>query len=154
MLWLLGWNNRPVEATPGLWAVLIAAAAVAVPAALGLYYFVAQRNREKRTVTNALRSEINRLTEVLQGHLRWIDKPQSRKLPIVAFETRLYDSHLGNIGMLDAKFAKEVVHFYGALHFVNALQKARADYYEVENGVEYFFHSYRKAILKAIEHLP
>jgi len=143
-----------MNVSQGMWSILIAAAAVAVPAALGLYYFAAERGRERATVTNALRSEIHRLKLILEGHLRWIEKPQSRELPLVAFETALYDSHLDKIGMLESSFAQKVVLFYGTLHFVNALQKARADYYQVTDGDAYFARTYSKAILKALKYVP
>jgi len=142
---------NPVQ---GVWSVLIAAAAVAVPAALGFYYFSAQRRWERTTVTTALRSEIDRLRLVLEGHLRWIAKPQSRELPLVAFDTALYDSHLDKIGMLESDFAKWVVQFYSVLHFVNALQKVRSEYYQVEGGEEFFLRTYSKAINKAIKYVP
>jgi hypothetical protein len=143
-----------MQAELGIWSVLIAAAAVAVPAALGYYYFAAQRRFERATITNALRSDINRLKSVLEGHLRWIEKPQFPKLPLVEFDTALYDSHLDKIGMLDSDFVEGVVLFYGQLHFVNALQKARADYYQVEGGKDVFSRQYKKAIDKAISHIP
>ncbi len=103
---------------------------------------------------NALHSEINRLKLVPEGHLRWLDKPQSRQLPLVAFETRLYDSHLDKIGMLESSFAEKVVLFYGQLHFVNALQKVRPGYYEVQGGEAYFLHTYGNAITKALKYVP
>ena len=143
-----------MNAAQGIWPILIAAAAVAVPAGLGLYYFAAQRSRERATVTNALRSEIDRLTVVLVGYQRWIEKPQSRELPLVAFETGLYDSHQDKIGTLESRFATKVVLFYGALHFINALQKVRADYYKVTDGDAYFERTYSKAIRKALKYVP
>jgi hypothetical protein len=134
------------------WQIVIAAGAVIVPAVLGFYYFAAQRRSERTTVTKALQTEILRLRGVLQGHLRWIEKPQSAELPLVPFETAIYDSNVQKIGMLDSSFATTAVLFYGALHFVNSLQKARADYYQVAGGREQFVHSYRKAIQNAFRY--
>lgn len=139
-----------MEATQGVWSVLIAAAAVAVPAVLGYFYFTAQRNLEKKTVTTALDSDIRRLKDVLDGRLKWMDKPQSHKLPFAPFYTALYDSHLNKIGMLEPSFAKWVVRFYGQLHFVNDLQKLQPQYYQVQGGKDHFFHTYRNAINKAL----
>ena len=117
------------------------------------YYFDAQRNWERSTVTNALGSEINRLKEVLEGHLRWIDKPQSRELPLVPFDTRLYDTHLKKIGILKSDFAEWVVRFYGQLHFVDKLQEARPGYYQVDDGKAHFLRTYSNAINKAIGYI-
>jgi hypothetical protein len=134
----------------GLWPVVVAVAAVFVPAILGLYYFAEQRRRERCTVTKALRSEIDRLKGVLERRLHWLDKPLSRDLPLLPFDTTLYDNHLDKIGMLDSAFAKYVVEFYGTLHFVNKMHKARQEYYAVEGGRTRFFHTYEKNIHKAI----
>jgi hypothetical protein len=138
----------------GIWSVLIGAAAVAVPAVLGFYYFAAQRRWERATVTNALRSEIRRLRLVLEGHLRWIDKPEAYDLPLIPFDTALFDAHLDKIGMLESTFAECVVPFYGTLHFINALQQARSGYYQVNEGRDHFARSYKKAIHKAITYVP
>ena len=143
-----------MEAAQGIWSVLIAAAAVAVPAALGYYYFASQRRSEKATVTNALQSDVDRLRDVLSGHLRWIEKPQFTELPLVAFDTALYDSYLAKIGMLEPSFAKKVVLFYGQLHFINALQQVRSGYYQVPQGKETFLYTYSKAINKAVKYIP
>jgi hypothetical protein len=143
-----------MQTTQAVWSVLIAAAAVVVPAALGLYYFAAQQSRARATVSNALRNEIYRLKDVLEARLRWIDKPESREFPLLPFDTSLYDHQLDKIGMLDSRFAKWVVQFYGQLHFVNDMHAARPEYYQVADGQTSFFYTYGKAIRKAIGYIP
>jgi hypothetical protein len=88
--------QQSMNVAQGIGSVLIVAAAVAVPAALGYYYFATERRSAKATVTNALQSDIDRLRDVLDGHLRWIAKPEFPELPLVPFDTALYDSHLEN----------------------------------------------------------
>ena len=134
-----------------LTVVIIPSLAIFVPAILGLYYFRNQRRYEQATLTNAISEEMHRLKHVLAAHLLWIDKPTSAKLPLLPFETAVYDAQLEKLGMLSPDFAKSAVSFYGLVHFINALQRARVSYNEV-NADDQFVRSYKKAIENALKH--
>ncbi len=131
--------------------IVIPIAAIFVPAVFGLYYFINQRRYEKATITNAITEEMDRLKDVLRSHVSWIGKPTSIELPLVPFQTAVYDAQLEKIGLLDPNFVKKVVSFYGMVGFINALQQTKAEYRRVDGGTDRFVNSYKKAIKKAIE---
>jgi hypothetical protein len=132
-------------------SVLIPLLGITLPACLGLYYFIMERRRIRSNITNALRAEMARIERLLTHRLTWLDESGSRELPLVPFETTLYDAQVGNLGTCDADFASVVVSFYGIVHFLNAFQTTRADYVKVEaGGSERFFNTYKKTIRRAI----
>jgi hypothetical protein len=132
-------------------SILIPLLGIAVPASLGLLYFIRERSRERDSVSNALRTEMDRIERLLTHRLTWLDKPGSRDLPLMPFETTLYDAQAGNLGICDAAFASAVVSFYGIVHFLNAFQTKREDYMRAGAGdSERFFNTYKKTIRRAI----
>jgi hypothetical protein len=78
--------------------------------------------------------------------LSWLDKPDSKLLPLVPFETVVYGAQLQRIGLIAPDFAEEVVRFYGMVHFINALQRVKQEYSQVDGGIEHFLGAYKKAI--------
>ena len=80
---------------------------------------------------------MDRLKDVLRSHVSWIGKPTSIELPLVPFQTAVYDAQLEKIGLLDPNF--------------NALQQTKAEYRRVDGGTDRFVNSHKKAIKKAIE---
>lgn len=142
--------SAPDSGNTLLTLVIIPSAAVFLPAVLGLYYFISQRNYEKATIANAIGEEMHRLRDVLKAHLAWVEKPTSPKLPLLPFETSVYDAQLNKLGILSPAFAKRAVSFYGMVHFINALQRVKESYDVVDAG-ELFQKSYQKAIRRALD---
>ena len=122
--------------------------AIAVPACLGFYYFWSERERERSTIATALKAEMTRINTLLVDRLTWLQEPGSRDLPLLPFETSLYDAQLGKIGMCSPRFAEYVVSFYGIVHFLNILQNTR-EAYEAAGSLERFFNTYAKTVRRA-----
>ncbi len=132
-------------------SVLIPLLGITLPACLGLYYFIMERRRFRANITTALSAEMARIARLLADRLGWLDEPGSRELPLLPFETALYDAQAGNLGTCDAAFASEVVSFYGIVHFLNAFQTKREDYIKAgDTNSERFFNTYKKTIRRAI----
>jgi hypothetical protein len=132
-------------------SVLIPLLGITLPASLGLYYFYSERQRVRSNLTRALNTEMARIERLLTHRLSWLDEPGSCDLPLLPFETTLYDAQVGNLGICDAWFASEVVSFYGIVHFLNAFQTMREEYIRAGAGdLERFFNTYKKTIRRAI----
>jgi hypothetical protein len=132
-------------------SVLIPLLGITLPACLGLYYFIMERRRVRSNITNALREEMARIERLLTHRLTWLDEPGTRELPLVPFETTLYDAQVANIGTCETGFASVVVSFYGIVHFLNVFQTTRAGYIRADaGGYERFFNTYKKTIRRAI----
>jgi hypothetical protein len=127
-------------------SLLIPVLAIVVLALFGLYYFWDQRRWERETITKALRGEMERIKEALRGQLSWLDKSDSKLLPLVPFETVVHGAQLQRIGLLEPAFAEAEVTFYIMVHFINALQRVKQEYSQVDGGIDHFFGAYKKAI--------
>ena len=129
--------------------IIIPIVAIALPAFLGLWYFIQERKRERANVTTALAAEMGRIHTLLADRLTWLKEPGSLDLPLMPFETSLYDAHVGKIGACDPSFATVVVSFYGIVHFLNALQ-AKREAYENVHELERFLNTYAKTVHRAL----
>jgi hypothetical protein len=128
---------------------IIPIATIALPALLALFSLFSERRRERENVETSLRTEMGRIRTLLARRLIWLEKDGSRDLPLLPFETSLYDAQVGKIGACDPSFAAVVVSFYGIVHFLNALQTTREVYVRA-GAVESYFKTYAKTVRRAL----
>jgi hypothetical protein len=122
-------------------------------AATALWLNFSQKKAARKTVNKAILSEISRLLQVLCSHLGlWHNcmKNKNIDLPVIPFNTDVYDNFLKNIGDLDDKYASDAVGFYGYVKFLNLLQKSRTEYIQIEKEKE-FSKTYEAALYNLVK---
>jgi hypothetical protein len=129
--------------------IIIPIATLALPALLALFSFYAERRRERKNIETSLRTEMGRIRALLVRRLIWLEKDGSHDLPLLPFETSLYDAQVGKIGACDPSFTTVAVSFYGIVHFLNALQATREAYARAD-ALECYFNTYAKTVRRAL----
>lgn len=129
--------------------VIIPIAAIALPAVVAICSGASARRREREHIETSLRTEMARVRALLSARLVWLEKEGSRDLPLVPFETSLYDAQVDKIGVCEPAFAAVAVSFYGIVHFVNAFQATREAYARAGAEASYFT-TYANALRRAL----
>lgn len=94
------------------------------------------KRMEKRSINIAVLAEIQRLLHVLESHKGWYtncSESEKNDLPLVPFDTPVYDAQIDHVGGIDRQVVAKVVAFYSYVKFINALQETRDKYPHTEN---------------------
>ena len=100
------------------------------------YHRWATDKKHARDILNkAILAEVRRLLDVVRGHTEWWGDCVSAGTtnhPFLPFSTDVYDEHVKDIGLIDAKVVEEVVRFYGYVKYINRYQGTEAFYREAK----------------------
>lgn len=99
--------------------------------AFSLITILFNKRIEKRSSNIAVLAEIQRLLHVLDSHRGWFNsctEDEKLTLPLVPFDTPIFDAQVGHVGVIDTKIVAKVVSFYSYVTFINSLQKMRDQY--------------------------
>jgi len=106
---------------------VVGAVVAAIGGAIGSLW---RKSRERESIRNAILAEIKRLLDVIEGHLRWLQKEEVdlSKYPLIPFRYSIFPQNIKSIGILEPAVVANVVQFFGYVDFLNSLQAARSHY--------------------------
>jgi hypothetical protein len=151
-------NNKPhlimaqdINATAIAASVSILVAVIAAVTTLWLNRSAKQT--EIKTVNTVILTEISRLLQVVCSSLSWWHdcmKDNNTDLPLIPYNTDVYDNFLKNIGDLDGAYAGSAVGFYGYVKFLNALQQSRDEHIKIHKEKE-FIKTYEVSLYRLVK---
>lgn len=114
--------------------------------------FFLGKHAEKRSVNIAILAEVHRLLMVIKSHKDWREKcvNSGRDVVLIPFSTDVYQSQVGNVGVIEREIVANIVRFYGYIEFLNRLQDNRGEY-EKQDDLDGFYKTYDGTLKTVID---